>query len=171
MSEPVSGARTGAAVEAIAWWCACVAIWQTTVTTPSWQEWAASGIFAIPVAACARPARRAAGGAWQLPADSVRIAAHLPSAIVADTAGALCLAARRRGAGGEYTDLPLPFDRSAARRDGREAVATVLTCATPGAVVVGSDPGRQRLLVHRLPLRPTAMAQRIRRVASTGDRL
>ena len=171
MSEPVSGARTGAAVETIAWWCACVAIWQATVTTPSWQEWAASGIFAIPVAACARPARRAARGAWRLPADSARAAAHLIPAIVADAAGALWLAARRRGAGGEYTYLPLPFEHSAARRDGREAAATVLTCATPGAVVVGSDPERQRLVVHRLPLRPTAMAQRIRRVASTGDRL
>ncbi|WP_067903870.1 Na+/H+ antiporter subunit E [Nocardia vaccinii] len=170
MSEPASGARTGTAVEAIAWWVACVVIWQTTVTTPGWQEWAAAGILAIPVAACARPARRAARGTWRLPAGSARTAGRLIPAIIGDSAGALWLAVSRRGSGGEFTDLPLPFERSPALRGGREAVATVLTCATPGAVVVGSDPGRQRLLVHQMPLRPTAMARRIRRGSSPGDR-
>jgi hypothetical protein len=158
------------AIEATVWWFACVGIWQATVTTPSWQEWAAAGLFAVPVAACARPVRHAARGAWRVPADSARMSVHLVPAIVADCAGALWLAGRRRGAGGEFTYLPLPFERSEARRAGREVLATILTCATPAALVVGYEPGHQSLLVHQLPLPPTAMARRMRRPTSTGDR-
>ncbi|WP_067674915.1 Na+/H+ antiporter subunit E [Nocardia miyunensis] len=170
MSDTSSGSRAGAVLEAIVWWATGVAVWQATVTTPSVQEWVAAALFAAPVAVCARAARHAARGSWRLPAESILLSARLIPAILADSAGAMWLAVRRRGAGGEFAQLPMPLEPAEARRAGREAMTTVLTCATPGALVVGADRERQCLHVHTLPLPPTAMARRMRRSTATGDR-
>lgn len=164
------GRSGGAAVEALVWWVVCTAVWQATVTTPTVQEWVASAVFAVPVACCARGVRHAVRGAWRPPADTVILSALLVPAIVSDAVGAVWLAIRNRGEGAEFAEIPVPFERSAARRAGRAAFATMLTCAGPGTLVVGADREQRHLHVHRLPLRPTAMARRMRRYTSTGDR-
>ncbi|MBF6060040.1 Na+/H+ antiporter subunit E [Nocardia terpenica] len=159
--------RLPAIAEHATWWMICVAIWLATLTSFSGQELVAAGVCAIPCAVAARAARRAVRGSWRPPPDSLRAAALLIPAIVADAVGALRLAARGRPTG-RFAALPLPREPTESRRAGRAAVTTVLTSATPGAVVVGAD--RELLVVHAFPLPATRMSRRLRRSRAHQDR-
>ncbi|QIS21141.1 Na+/H+ antiporter subunit E [Nocardia terpenica] len=167
--DPRHRRRLTAIAEQAVWWVVCVAIWLATLTSFSGQELVAAGVCAIPCGVAARAARRAVRGSWRPPPDSLQAAALLIPAIVADAVGALHLAVRGRPAG-QFAALPLPREPTEARRAGRAAVTTVLTSATPGAVVVGADRDRERLIVHAFPLPATRMSRRLRRSHAPRDR-
>ena len=76
--------------------------------------------------------------------------------------GALALVARGRRPAGRFIELPLPATGSTAQRDGREAAATILLSATPGSLVVYSDPEHSRIRLHTLPLPESALQRAVR---------
>ncbi|MFF0500148.1 hypothetical protein ACFYU5_27360 [Nocardia aobensis] len=154
--------RGGVVAEAAAWWLICVLIWQATVTVAAWEEVIAAAILALPCAVAACAARRAIGGSWRPPAQLPRWVTRTALAVLRDSAGALALVARGRRPAGRFTELLLPATGSTAQRDGREAVATILLSATPGSLVVYSDPEHSRIRLHTLPLPESALQRAVR---------
>ncbi|MBF6277537.1 MULTISPECIES: Na+/H+ antiporter subunit E [Nocardia] len=154
--------RGGVVAEAAAWWLICVLIWQATVTVAAWEELIAAAVPALPCAVAACAARRAVGGSWRPPARLPRWVARTALTVVRDGAGALALVARGRRPAGRFIELPLPATGSTAQRDGREAAATILLSATPGSLVVYSDPEHSRIRLHTLPLPESALQRAVR---------
>lgn len=152
----------GVVAEAAAWWLIGVVFWQATVTVAAWEEVIAAAVFALPCAVAACAARRAIDGRWRPPAQLPRWMACTVLAMVRDGAGALALVARGRRPAGRFAELPLAATGSIAQRDGREAAATILLSATPGSLVVYSDPEHSRIRLHTLPMPESALQRAVR---------
>lgn len=143
------GARgvAGALAELALWWVAGTLSWLATASTVTLPEAATAAAAALVGAVLARAARLAMGftaavrGAW------FRWATMVPAAAVADT-----LRLARWLPGPQTQDLgekPMPAGDSPAAT-GWRAGAMVALSATPGSVVLDSDPRQHRVQVHTL---------------------
>ncbi|NKY87803.1 Na+/H+ antiporter subunit E [Nocardia veterana] len=154
--------RGGVAVEAAAWWLICVVVWQATITAAAWAEVIAAAVLAVPCAVAACAARRVVGGRWRPPPHLPQWIAHTAVAVLRDGAGAFALVLRGRRPVGRFSEFPLAATGSEAQRAGCEAAATVLLSATPGSLVVFSDPESARLRLHTLPIPESGVQRAIR---------
>lgn len=140
-----------AAAELLWWWGACVGIWLLTLSSVTVPELTVATACGLPCALAARAARRAVGGAWLPRPGWVAWLVLLPGAVVADTgrlAAVLPRAARRRLDPGRLRDIPLPGSEPDPVAAAHRALASLVVSASPGTVVVDSDPEEGRLMVH-----------------------
>jgi len=136
-------------VELLGWYVVAVGIWMASLSAWSGQELLVAAGCAVPCALAALGARRAIGGAWELPSDSLRWFLILPGAIVVDAMRVLSWPVRSRSGGSFRTvDVGAPGDTASA--SGRRAVASLALSSTPGAYVVAADEKAGTFTVHGL---------------------
>lgn len=135
-------------VETIGWAALCCGIWLATLSGVTKPEVYFAAGFAIPCGVLASAGRRALGGSWRFRPTWVLWGLPVMATLVAETA-TLFLTAIRGPRPGRLTTVDLPAE-PAERANGREAVATLALCSTPGSIVTDNDPGRHRLTVHTL---------------------
>lgn len=144
--------RVGA--EVAAWWAITFAVWLVTLSTVTASEVVVAAGCAL---ACAIPApwlRRANDGVWKPQWGWLRWVPLMLRQLPGDTWSVWrrALAGRRCEQKAQWTRLQLPnegADVAATRR----AVATLALGATPGTVVVDSDPEENSIVLHRLGAR------------------
>ncbi len=123
----------------------------------SLHEVAVGAACACVAAAAWAVATASTGTAWRLVRLPLRSVARLPLQVVTDTARLLAILARHLLRAGRAPSLlvALPFDPGGADAASamRRALVVAGRGATPGAVVVGVDPDRRAILVHRMDRR------------------
>lgn len=147
------------AVEIGVWWLVLVGVWLLTLTSFSSLELYVAAVCALPCAVAAIFARRAIRGRWRLWPGCWRWFLLVPQAVVADTAWSLSTLCRRTG--GSVERVPLrPHDGDSVTR---QALATLLLSSCPSTVVLDARAKDQKLLVHRLGRRGSALERAVRR--------
>ena len=141
-----------AVLEVAAWTAVCCAVWLATlsgVTLPELCFALATGFLCGIVA---RAGRRALGARWSFRATWALWPVPVARVLLIEVAELLGTALVRRPTG-RITSIALPRE-SSPRAEGREAMATLALCSTPGTVVADLDPEGHRLTVHSLELGP-----------------
>jgi multisubunit Na+/H+ antiporter MnhE subunit len=146
-------------LELLAWELVCVAVWMASLSAWSPHELVVAVAASVPAAVAGAGARRAVRGAWRLPSQTLRWAALVPLAVVADAGRVLSLPFRR-GETGEWRTLRLGpaavGDGPAAT--GHRAMATTALSLSPGSYVVAVDEEAGTALVHAVS-RPSRLEQ------------
>jgi hypothetical protein len=124
------------------WWVLSVGLWLLTVAPVSLPEIPTAAVAALPCAALAVAARRAAGSTWRPRAEWLRWLPVLPVSVLADTARVLT---GRREPGG-VRRIGLSDEPDAATGRTRRAVVTLLLSLTPGSYV--QDAWDDRVVLH-----------------------
>jgi multisubunit Na+/H+ antiporter MnhE subunit len=141
------------AAEVLWWWGACVGIWLLTLSSVTPAELTVAIACGLPCALAARAARRAAGDAWLPRARWLAWLVLLPAAVLADTArltGLLAQAARGRADPGRLRDIRLPAAEPGPVALAHRALASLAISASPGTLVVDSDPRGSKLTIHAM---------------------
>lgn len=143
--------------EVVVWWAVLLGVWLMSLNAFSFAELGTAAGLALPCAFAARAARLAAGGRWRIRLRWARWLAHLPWAVLHDTAAVLRLATKPdRPEDDSFDEVPL----GAGPHAGHEALATATVSGTPGSVVV--DARDNRLCVHRLPIGAIGLTDAVR---------
>lgn len=149
--------RWGLLVE-VAWWMgACTGVWLLTLSSVSWPELVVAAACGLPCAVAARAGRRAVGGSWRPRLRWLAWLGPLAAAIPADLARLFLLAARPGAAGagtggppGRFQQITMPRGEPAPVASARHALATLTISATPGSLVIDSDPATGTVDLHDL---------------------
>ena len=169
------GARgvAGALVELALWWVAGTVFWLATVSTVTLAETLAAALVSLIGAVLARLARRAMPFRLTVRREWLRWAATVPVAAFAD---AVRLARWLPGPG----NAPKRTVELDALREGRmpgsrrpaetgwRAGGIIALSATPGSVVVDSDPATGKVLVHTLVEGWPGLHEKVLRAPGTG---
>ena len=139
-------------VELLGWYVVAVGIWMASLSAWSGQELIVAAGCAVPCAVAAVGARRAIGGAWRLPAASLRWSLMLPAAIVTDAARVLAWPVRpgSQSSGGGFRQIDIGARGETSSASGRRAAASLAMSSTPGAYVVAADEKAGTVMVHGL---------------------
>jgi hypothetical protein len=132
-------------LETLAWWPPLCGLWLLTLSAFSVAELLAAVALALPCAAAATVARRAAGASWRVRTSWARWLIPLPAAVLADTVRVLLAVLHRpvvAGARGQLRRVTLHPESDPARAAGQRALAVVALSLPPGSVVVGSAGGQ-----------------------------
>lgn len=143
-----------AAAEVLWWWGACVGIWLLTLSSVTPAELTVAIACGLPCALAARAGRRAVSDTWLPRPQWLAWLVRLPASIMADSvrlATLLAPAARKRADPGRLRDIQLPGAEPGPVAVARRALASLVVSASPGTVVVDSDPRNSRLTVHAMP--------------------
>ncbi|HEY3529384.1 MAG TPA: hypothetical protein VGK78_09555 [Nocardioides sp.] len=135
-------------VETIGWAALCCCIWLATLSGVTKPEVYFAAGSALPCGILACAGRRALGASWRLHPGWALWVVPVFVTLLAETA-TLFVTAIRGPRPGRMTTIDLP-DEPIPLADGREAVATLALCSTPGSVVADNDPDEHLLTVHRL---------------------
>ena len=131
------------------WWTAVAcAVWLATLSTVTLPELCFAVAASVPCGILARASRRALGATWRFDPRWLLWAWPVICSILAEFPRLLVAATTHRRSG-HLTEVDLP-DEDAARAAGREGAAILAICSTPGDLVLDSDPGRRRLVLHVL---------------------
>jgi hypothetical protein len=136
-------------VELLGWYAVAVGVWMASLSAWSGQELVVAAGCAVPCAVAAVGARRAIGGAWRLPAESLRWFVMLPAAIVVDAVRVLSWPVRS-ASGGSFRTIDVGAPGEASSAAGRRAAASLAMSCTPGAYVVAADEKAGTVMVHGL---------------------
>lgn len=140
-----------AAAEVLFWWAGCVGVFLVSLSSVPGQELVLGLLIAVPAAVVAVVARRASGAAWRAKPAWAKPALLLPSAIISDTALVLLSVLPGRRSGGHFETITIAEGQGEGPlADGRRAMATWFTSATPGSIVASVDPKSGDALVHVL---------------------
>jgi len=134
-------------VELIGWYVVAVGIWMASLSAYSGQELVVAAGCAVPCALAAVGARRAVGGAWQLPAEALRWFLILPAAIVVDAVRVLSWPLRT-GGGGSFRTVDIGARGDTPAASGRRVAAALAVSSTPGAYVVAADEKAGTVTIH-----------------------
>lgn len=134
--------------EIVGWSVVAFGVWVVTLSGLTLPEVCFAAACGLVSGVLAYAGRRALGASWSFRWSWLLWPVPVIGALVAELIGLLGVAGRGRSLGRLATiDLPAE-DPSTAR--GREAVATLALCATPGSVVARGDPEAHQLTVHSL---------------------
>ncbi|HWG64980.1 MAG TPA: hypothetical protein VG253_25115 [Streptosporangiaceae bacterium] len=153
------------AAEVICWWAACTGIWLLTLSAVSVPELVTALACALPSALAARAGRHAMSARWQPRAQWVAWLIRLPASVTADTArlfGAACRWVVRPDGTGELRDVQLPHE-AAPVAGTRRALASLVLSATPGTLVVDTNPEEDKLVIHSLVNGPPKLDEVVQR--------
>ena len=138
-------------LEGLFWWAACAGLWVLTLSTVPLPELLLGLVIAVPCASMAVAGRRAAGNAWKVEPGWLKAVALLPLAIVTDSIRVLVTALPGRRRPGAFTTKRIAGGAGEEPiHNGRRALATWLTSATPGSIVTTIDVSSGDALVHVL---------------------
>jgi len=140
--------------EVLFWWGACLGVWVVSLSAVSGQELIVSVLVSLPCGLLALVWRLAGTNKWGLKPAWLRSAWVLPLAIVSDAVQVTVQVLRSPGRQGEFVRIPISEGAGyTASADGRRAVASFLTSATPASIVTDIDPETGEALVHVIPVR------------------
>ena len=148
--------RWGLLLEVPWWMAACTGVWLLTLSSVSWPDLAVAAACAVPCALAARAGRRAVGGHWRPRLRWLAWLAPLAAAIPADLARLFLVAARPAaaqagdGPPGRFQRITMPRGEPVPVASARHALATLTISATPGSLVIDSDPAAGTLDLHDL---------------------
>lgn len=149
--------RWGLLLEVPGWTGACVGVWLLTLSSVNWPELVVAAACAVPCAFVARAGRRAVGGSWQPRLSWLAWLGPLAAAIPADLARLLLLACRPAAAQGgngeppgQFQQITMPRGEPVPVASARHALATLAISATPGSLVIDSDPAAGTMDEHAL---------------------
>src|SRR5947209_16910486 len=117
-------ARHVIVVELLAWWVVAVGVWMASLSAWSGQELVVAAGCAVPCAVAAAGGRRAIGGAWRMPGQSLRWFLVLPVAIIVDAVRVLSWPARSRS-GGIFRTVDVGARGGTPTATGRRAAASL----------------------------------------------
>lgn len=141
------------ATEVLWWWGACTGIWLLTLSSVTAPELTVAAACGLPCALAARAGRRAVGDMWRPRPAWLAWLAVLPASVAADSARLARLLVQTGGRPadpGRLRDIQLPGSEPGPVAAARRALGSLVISASPGTVVVDSDPGGSRLTVHAL---------------------
>jgi multisubunit Na+/H+ antiporter MnhE subunit len=146
----------GALVETTGWVVVCCGIWLATLSSVTVPEVCFAVASSIPCGIVARAGRRSLDASWRFRASWMTWIAPVVATLVAETGELL-----RMSVGGPHTGrlttIELP-DEEHQLADGREALASLALCSTPGTIVVDNDPDTHRMTAHELVSRGPDLA-------------
>ncbi len=141
----------------VSWWTgACVGLWLLTLSSVSWPDLVLAAACGLPCAVAARAGRRAAGGRWRPRLRWLAWLGPLAAAIPADLARLFLLASRPgaggagNGAPGRFGQITMPRGEPVPVASARHALATLAISASPGSLVIDSDPAAGTMDEHAL---------------------
>jgi len=136
-------------LELLGWYVVAVGVWMASLSAWSGQELLVAAGCAVPCALAAVGARLAIGGAWRLPAESMRWLLLLPVAIVVDAVRVLSWPLRS-SSGGSFRTVDIGTRGGTPLAAGRRAAASFALSSTPGSYVLAADEKAGTVTVHGL---------------------
>jgi multisubunit Na+/H+ antiporter MnhE subunit len=148
-------------LETIGWTVVTGAVWLATLSTVTLPEVCFAVAAGLVSGAFAAAGRRSLGGSWRFRPRWVLWAPQVAASLVAEVVELARVTVRAAPHGRLHT-LETP-DECRERASGREALATLALCSTPGSVVVDSDPEERTLTVHTLVSKGPDLTSVVRR--------
>ena len=140
-----------AAVELGWWWAAAIGVWTLTLSSVTGPELVTATACGLPCALAARAGRKAVAGSWRPKPGWAAWLLAVIAAVFLDTVRLALLTMRGRAVDADpcldRVRLPAEPPHVAAAR---HAAAILAISATPGTVVVDSDPKEGTLVIHTL---------------------